>query len=106
MLDSCIIESLEIQLSEDILSASRRKIHSSRSGRIGLPWRWRLVKDIIMKKVLIMRAINSLMLIWKAGSSGYTARQSGRHLKTELESLHCMSNGKQRPPMAVLQASD
>ena len=34
------------------------------------------------------------------------AFQSGRHLKTELEILHCMSKEVQRPHMAMLQASD
>ena len=59
-----------------------------------------------MKKSLIMKAMNSLMLIWKAGSSGDAAFYSGRHLKTELDSLHCMKRGKKSPPMVMLQASD
>ena len=57
--DYCILESLDIQLSADILYASRRKINPPISVRIGLPWRWRLVKDIIMEKTLIIRAMNS-----------------------------------------------
>ena len=84
----------------------RRNIHPSRSGRIDLPWRWRLVKDIIIKKALIMRAMNSLMLIWKAGSSGDADRHLVRHLKTDLGGLHCRSRGKQRNPKAMFQAYD
>ena len=54
----CIQESLEIQLSADVLSASRRKIHPLRLGSIVLHWQWRLVKYIITNKELIMRAMN------------------------------------------------
>ena len=38
-----------MQVSADILYASRRKIHPSISVRIGLHWQWMLVKDIIME---------------------------------------------------------
>ena len=102
----CIRESMDIQLSADVFSSSRRKIYLSRSGSIGLPWWWRLVKNIIINKSLIMRSMKLWMLIWKVGSSRDAARHSERHLKTELESLHWMSGGKKRPPMAMLQASD
>ena len=85
---------MDIQLSVDILSASRRKIHRSISVRIGLPWQWRSVKDIIMKKALLTRAMRSRMLIWTEGLSGDEDCHSGRHLKTELEILHCRIRGK------------
>ena len=49
MLENRWRESLDIQLSADTFYAYRRKIHLSRTFRIGLPWRWRLVKDIVMK---------------------------------------------------------
>ena len=57
------------------------------------------MKYIIMKKALMMRAMNLLMLIWKAVLSRDAAIQSVRHLKTELESLLCVIRGEQRPPM-------
>ena len=106
MWDSCIQESLDIQPSADVFYASRMNIHLSILGRIGLPWRWRLVNEIIIKKILITRAMNSWMLIWKAGLYGDEACYSGRNPKIELESLHCMRRGKQRPPTEMLQASN
>ena len=67
MWDSCIWEILNIQINADILYVSRKKIYPSISISIGLPWRWGLAKDIIMKKLLIIRVMNSWMLIWKCG---------------------------------------
>ena len=104
--DYHIRESLDIQLSLDLLYSSRRKILLPRSGRIGLPWQWMLVKEITMNKALIIRAMNLWMFIWKAGLYVDVARHSGINLKTELESLYLMSRGDQRPPTAMLQASD
>ena len=43
---------MDIQLSADVFSSSRRKIYLSRSGSIGLPWWWRLVKNIIIKNFI------------------------------------------------------
>ena len=106
MWDSCIQESLEIQISEDVLSTSRRRIHTSRSGRSRLTSRWSLVKEIISKKSLIRRPMNSWMLIRKTGLYWDMEHHSGRHLKTELEILNYRSRGEQRHPMEMLQASD
>ena len=55
---------------------------------------------------MIIRAINSWMLIWKPGLSRDAACQSGRHLKTGLEILPCTSRRKQSPPMEMLQEYD
>ena len=83
-----------IQIRSDVFSASKRKIHSSILGRTGLPWWWRLFKSIIMKRALIMRYMNSWMLIWKSESSGDAAHHSVRHLKNKLGSLHCRIRGE------------
>ena len=78
----------------------------SRLGRIGMTWNWRLVKDIIMERALIRRAMNSCILIWKAGLYRDVDHHSGRHLNNELEILHYRSRGNQRPPLAMLQVYD
>ena len=89
-----------------MLSAATWKIYPSSVGMEGcLDWQ-RERKVIIMKKALMMMAMNSWTLMWCSGGAKEGSWKTGSCRKTAFCRRHWKGRLEQKPPMAVLHASE
>ena len=88
MCGSLDLDAYLIQLSADVLSASRRKIQPGEGGMERCPEDCNWEKVIIINTAFIMMPMNSWMLMWNSGWDGFCVCHGGRDRKTSLWRRH------------------